>query len=103
MDCTPLGSSVHETSQVRILEWVAISFPKGSSQLRDQTCVSCIAGGFFTTEPPGKPTTFVHLLLLDNRESKKKGSVRNFHSCFQLPVIQYLLKGFERSTSPCLD
>ena len=34
--------------QARILEWVAISFSKGSSQPRDQTLVSCIAGRFFT-------------------------------------------------------
>ena len=39
----------------RILEWVAISFSKRSSPLRDQTSISCIAGRFFTTEPPGKP------------------------------------------------
>ena len=42
MDCSPLGSSVHEISQERILEWVAISFSKGSSQLRGQTHISCI-------------------------------------------------------------
>ena len=34
--------------QARILEWVAISFSRGSSQPRDQTLVSCIAGRFFT-------------------------------------------------------
>ena len=34
--------------QARILEWVAVSFSKGSSQPRDPTQVSCIAGGFFT-------------------------------------------------------
>ena len=34
--------------QVRILEWIAIPFSRGSSQPRDQTQVSCIAGGFFT-------------------------------------------------------
>ena len=44
-----------EFFQARILEWVAISFSSGSSQLRDQTCVFCITGGLFTTEPPGKP------------------------------------------------
>ena len=31
MDCGPLGSSVHEISQVRILQWVAIPFSRGSS------------------------------------------------------------------------
>ena len=48
MDCSPPGSSVHGVLQARILEWVAISFSRGSSQPRDQTLVSCTAGKFFT-------------------------------------------------------
>ena len=57
MDCSPPGSSVHGISQARLeMEWVAISFSRGSSQLRDQTCVSCTAGRFFTAEPSGKPS-----------------------------------------------
>ena len=36
MDCSPSGSSVHGIFQARILEWVAISFSKGSSRPRDQ-------------------------------------------------------------------
>ena len=44
MDCSPPGSSVHRVFQTRILEWVAIFFPKGSSWSRDQTVVSCIGG-----------------------------------------------------------
>ena len=59
MDCGPPGSSVHRISQARILEWVAISFSRGSSWPRGWTrgsCqISCIAGRFLTTEPPGKP------------------------------------------------
>ena len=47
MDCSPPGSSVHGISQARILEWVAISFSRGSSPSRDQTQVSCIAGRVF--------------------------------------------------------
>ena len=47
MDCSPSGSSVHGILQARILEWVAISFSRGSSQTRDQTQVSCIAGRCF--------------------------------------------------------
>ena len=57
MDCSPPGSSVRGTSQARILEWVAISSSRGSSPPRDRTRVYwlfCIAGGFFTTDPPGK-------------------------------------------------
>ena len=45
MDCSLPGSSVHGISQARILEWVAISYPRTSSQSRDRTCiffVSCI-------------------------------------------------------------
>ena len=49
MDCSPPGSSVHGILQARILEWVVIPFSRGSSQPRDRTRVSCIAGGFFTT------------------------------------------------------
>ena len=48
MDCSPPGSSVHGILQAIILEWVAILFSSGSSQLRDQTQVSCTAGRFFT-------------------------------------------------------
>ena len=47
MNCLP-GSSVHGILQARILECVAISFSRESSWSRDQTQVSCIAGGFFT-------------------------------------------------------
>ena len=42
MDCIPPGSSVLGTSQARILEWVAASFSRGSSWLRDRACISCI-------------------------------------------------------------
>ena len=58
MDGSPPGSSVHGILQARIPEWAAISFSRGSSQPRDQTCISrgsCFADRFFTTEPPGKP------------------------------------------------
>ena len=47
--CSPPGSSVHAIVQARVLVWVAISFSRGSSQPRDQTCVSYIGrqGVFF--------------------------------------------------------
>ena len=50
----PTSSCVPGISQARILEGVAISFFRGSSPVRDRTCVSCLASEFFTTEPPGK-------------------------------------------------
>ena len=46
--CSPPGFSIYEILQARILEWLAIPFSRGSSQTRDQTWVSCIAGRFFT-------------------------------------------------------
>ena len=48
IDCSLPGSSVHGISQVRTLEWVAISFSRESVQPRDWTCVFCISGRFFT-------------------------------------------------------
>ena len=57
MDCSPPGSSVHGTSQARILEWVAIPFSRGSPQIRDQTQASGIAGRLWSKEesiPEGK-------------------------------------------------
>ena len=47
MDCSPPGSSVHGILQARILEWVAMPSSRGSSQTRDRTQVSRIAGEFF--------------------------------------------------------
>ena len=49
MDCNPPGSSLHETLQARILEWIAIAFSRGASWPRVRTNrVSCTASGFFT-------------------------------------------------------
>ena len=48
MDCSLPGSSVHGILQARILEWVAISLSRGSSQPRDWTQISHTAGRFFT-------------------------------------------------------
>ena len=42
-------------SQARVVEWVAISFSRGSSHPRGQTLISFIAGEIYTTEPPGTP------------------------------------------------
>ena len=48
VDCSLPGSSVHGIPQTRVLEWVAISFSRGSSRPRDRTWVSHIAGRRFT-------------------------------------------------------
>ena len=61
MDWSLSGSSVHGSLQARILEWVAISSSREFSQPRDQTQVSCIAGGFFN-----------HLSHQGNPDGRKK-------------------------------
>ena len=48
MDCSLPGFSFHGIFQARVPEWVAISFPRGSSQPRDRTRVFCMAGRRFT-------------------------------------------------------
>ena len=47
--CDPLDYTVHGILQARILEWVDFPFSRGSSQPRNRTQVSRIAGGFFTS------------------------------------------------------
>ena len=47
MGCSLLGFSVHGISQARTLEWLAISFSKGSSWIRDRTWIACIVGRCF--------------------------------------------------------
>ena len=66
MDCSLPGSSIHGIFLARILEWVAIPFSRGSSWPRDWTHVSCIAGRFFTTELPGKPSRHVEDISQDD-------------------------------------
>ena len=46
--CNPMDYTIHGILQARILEWVAFPFTRRSSRPRNQTRVTCIAGGFFT-------------------------------------------------------
>ena len=53
--CDPMDYTVLGILQARILIWIAFLFSRGSSQPKDQTQVSHIAGGFLPAEPQGKP------------------------------------------------
>ena len=72
MDYSSPGSSVHGIFWARILEWVAIPFSRGSSWPRDQTQVSCTAGGFFTIWATRKVplTSIIYTKLPQNCLSK---------------------------------
>ena len=83
MDCSPPGSSVHGVPQVRMLEWVAISYSRGSSQTRDQPMSPALAGRFFTIEPPGSP----HWAITLNKWWLEKSNVQRSLASESSPFI----------------
>ena len=60
-DCSLSGSSVHGILQARILEWVAISFSRGSSRPRDWTGFPTLQVDSLPSEPPGKLLLFIQI------------------------------------------
>ena len=72
VDCSLPGSSVHGILQARILQWVAISFSRGSSRLRDQTQVSCIADRFLLSESLTREAPLKPILGLNYASSFRK-------------------------------
>ena len=63
MDCSPPGCSVHEISQARILDWVAISSSGGSSDQGIEPASPALAGGFLTTYHLGSLVLMYHLWI----------------------------------------
>ena len=59
-DCSPPGSSVRGICQARILKWIVISSPGDLPDPRIKPVSPAFAGGFFTTEPPGKPELYIN-------------------------------------------
>ena len=75
MDCSPPDSFDHGILQARILEWVAISYSRGSSQPSDWTWVSCIAGGFLPwnhwgSQPLSSPLKWMRAAWINRDEPK---------------------------------
>ena len=87
MDYSPPGSSVHGILQAGILEWVAISYSRGSSQPRGQTCVSCMGRQILYHEPLGKPV--LHLVGARNLMMDTMVNFRMKMQCPGLPSIQW--------------
>ena len=74
----------------RILEWIAMPSTRASSQPRDQkhvSCISCIADGFFTTEPLGKPRIKAKFVLL--RKQEPMPSLHGEHSFSHYGMLRY--------------
>ena len=87
MDCSLPGSSVHGISQARILEWIVISFSRGSSWPRNQTWVSCIEGRFFTVWATRESIAYWHILKIQWKELLEKlneNGHKNIHPKFKI-------------------
>ena len=65
--------------QARILEWVAMPFSKGSSELGDQTQVSCIAGGFFSVWAPREVQEYLRMMDITHCENWKGCCLGRYH------------------------
>ena len=74
VDCSLPGFSAHGISQARVLEWVVISFSRGSSQPRDQIQVSSIVGGHFTIWAAGKPHSLTIWQQIKYSDRNKRGN-----------------------------
>ena len=88
---TPLSMGFFKA---RILEWVAISFSRGSSWSRDRTHISCkspalqVDSFFLTTEPPGKPLKFLTVLFPMSLQYKGQDTVGAIpQSCFSVRLL----------------
>ena len=110
MDCSPPDSSVHGILQARILERVAISYSRGSSQARDETSVSRIVGSSFTTEPPGKilyiacmPANSLQLCptLCNPMDCSLPGS--SVHGILQARILEWVAMPSSRGSSQSRD
>ena len=94
MDHSLPGSSVHGVLQVRILEWVAISYSRGSSWPRDRThvsCISCIAGRFLTAESWGNPQDGQDTLLIGFWESMNSCKWVHYMPCCGIQICNTFL------------
>ena len=108
-----IGCSVHGTFQARILEWIAISFSRASSQPSDQNLVSyvsCMAGGFFTISTPWETPRYASnttlmaesqedlkfLLMRVKEESEKAGlklNIKKMKIMTSSPITSWQIEG----------
>ena len=87
MDCSLPGSSVHGILQARLLEWVAVPVSRGSSQPRNRTQVSHIAGGSFTVWATKEAQEYWR----EEAYPSSRGSSRNWTEVSCIAGILYLL------------
>ena len=111
MDCSPLVSSVSGISQARTLEWIAISFSKGSSGLRDWSCSSCTGRQILyhwitqealdiTLESESEGVQSCPTLC-DPTDCSLPGS--SVHGIFQASILEWVAISFSRRSSQLRD
>ena len=109
MDYSPQGSSVYGISQERILEWVAISFSRGSSNPGIIPACPTLAGVFFTTELPGKTPEkllFNHWLMSNSLWPHGLEPARLLCGISQTRILKWVAisfshQGSRQVSSPC--
>ena len=84
-DCSPPGSSVHDISQVRILEWLPLSSPGNLPNPGFELAPPALAGGFFIAEPTGRPN----------------GIFSSVHFCHSVMSDSLQPHGLQHSRLPC--
>ena len=97
-----MNSAVHEILQARILERIVMPFSRGSSQPRDRTQVSCIAGGFFTIwatrEAYGKLSKHLVRQLLAVGKTRRWAGKKNYNMAqFWIAYIVKIINTDHRS------
>ena len=111
--CDPMGyslsgSSVHQIFQARVLEWVAVSFSRGSSQPRDLNRVSCIAGrGFYHLDfpgPSGKSKRETYHVKVKAKVTQLHPTLCNpmdytVHGILQARILEWVAFPFSRGSS----
>ena len=95
MGCKAPGFLVHGILQARVKDWVAIPISKASSQPRDQTQVSCIAGGFFTIWATQESLRVKHVYI------QFCNPPRDSLSCVSLCLLTHFLQEAFPERLPC--
>ena len=84
MDYKPPDSSFRGSFQTKILEWIAISFPRNLPDPGTESMSPALAGGIFTTVPSGKPPGFKYTLKMYRR---------NIDCFYIIQVVNHHLRG----------
>ena len=118
MDCSPPGSFVHGISQVRLLEWIAISFSRGIPDPGIEPESPALQADSLPPEPPGKPRIekkLSHGHLLSDRvgvlrecsiilgQEHRKLEIRNHEFKMRPTIFFFLTSHFTLATFSCRD